>query len=173
MPAWSSQPWQHDSNQPASAKPGTVQGNYGYGYGSGYGYNECPGYGVPVVGGVINGHLEWLRSVLKAAGGLETTAAAFPMGSATAASPSLHPIARFYFCRTFLTGILGVRTILPTIGHEQLREQRACATHATLYRPYRNPKDRRRLVVGEARRADKQQGLALNEGYPCRVSRGL
>jgi hypothetical protein len=24
MPAWSSQPWQHDSNQPASAKPGTV-----------------------------------------------------------------------------------------------------------------------------------------------------
>jgi hypothetical protein len=28
----------------------------GYGYGSGYGYgNGCPGYGVPLVGGVING----------------------------------------------------------------------------------------------------------------------
>ena len=34
-------------------------------------------------------HLEWPRSVLKAAGVLETTAAAFPMGSATALSPSL------------------------------------------------------------------------------------
>ena len=29
--------------------------NYGYGYGPGY--NGCPGYGVPVVGGVINGIL--------------------------------------------------------------------------------------------------------------------
>jgi hypothetical protein len=28
---------------------------YGYGYGPGYGYGGCPGYGVPLVGGVING----------------------------------------------------------------------------------------------------------------------
>ena len=31
--------------------------NPGYGYGPGYGYNGCPGYGVPLVGGVINGIL--------------------------------------------------------------------------------------------------------------------
>jgi hypothetical protein len=30
---------------------------YGYGYGPGYGYNGCPGYGAPLVGGVINGIL--------------------------------------------------------------------------------------------------------------------
>lgn len=30
---------------------------YGYGYGPGYGYNGCPGYGVPLIGGVINGIL--------------------------------------------------------------------------------------------------------------------
>jgi hypothetical protein len=30
---------------------------YGYGYGPGYGYGGCPGYGVPLVGGVINGIL--------------------------------------------------------------------------------------------------------------------
>ena len=42
-------------------------------------------------------HLEWLRSVLKAAGGLETTAAAFPMGSATAPSPSLDRSRDFTF----------------------------------------------------------------------------
>jgi hypothetical protein len=30
---------------------------YGYGYGPGYGYNGCPGYGVPLVGGVVNGIL--------------------------------------------------------------------------------------------------------------------
>lgn len=30
---------------------------YGYGYGPGYGYNGCPGYGVPLIGGVINGVL--------------------------------------------------------------------------------------------------------------------
>jgi hypothetical protein len=30
---------------------------YGYGYGPGYGYNGCPGYGVPLVGRVINGVL--------------------------------------------------------------------------------------------------------------------
>jgi heterogeneous nuclear ribonucleoprotein A1/A3 len=29
----------------------------GYGYGPGYGYRGCPGYGVPLVGGVINGIL--------------------------------------------------------------------------------------------------------------------
>ena len=33
--------------------------NYGYGYGydPAYGYNGCSGYGVPIVGGVINGIL--------------------------------------------------------------------------------------------------------------------
>jgi hypothetical protein len=31
--------------------------NSGYGYDPAYGYNGCPGYGVPVVGGVINGIL--------------------------------------------------------------------------------------------------------------------
>lgn len=30
---------------------------YGYGYGPGYGYNGCPGYGAPLVGGVIDGIL--------------------------------------------------------------------------------------------------------------------
>jgi hypothetical protein len=30
---------------------------YGYGYGPGYGYSGCPGYGVPLIGGVINGVL--------------------------------------------------------------------------------------------------------------------
>jgi hypothetical protein len=30
---------------------------YGPGYGPGYGYGGCPGYGVPLVGGVINGVL--------------------------------------------------------------------------------------------------------------------
>jgi hypothetical protein len=30
---------------------------YGYGYGPGYGYGGCPGYGVPLVGGLINGAL--------------------------------------------------------------------------------------------------------------------
>jgi hypothetical protein len=30
---------------------------YGYGYGPGYGYGGCPGYSVPIVGGVINGIL--------------------------------------------------------------------------------------------------------------------
>lgn len=30
---------------------------YGYGYGPGYGYNGCPGYGVPLIGRVINGVL--------------------------------------------------------------------------------------------------------------------
>lgn len=30
---------------------------YGYGYGPGYGYGGCPGYGVPLVGGLINGVL--------------------------------------------------------------------------------------------------------------------
>ncbi len=29
----------------------------GYGYGPGYGYSGCPGYGVPLVGRVINGIL--------------------------------------------------------------------------------------------------------------------
>ena len=31
--------------------------DYGYNYDPSYGYNGCPGYGVPVVGGVINGIL--------------------------------------------------------------------------------------------------------------------
>jgi hypothetical protein len=31
--------------------------NSGYAYDPAYGYNGCPGYGVPVVGGVINGIL--------------------------------------------------------------------------------------------------------------------
>jgi hypothetical protein len=30
---------------------------YGYGYGPGYGYGGCRGYGVPLVGGLINGVL--------------------------------------------------------------------------------------------------------------------
>jgi hypothetical protein len=30
---------------------------YGYGYGPGYGYDGCRGYGVPLVGGLINGVL--------------------------------------------------------------------------------------------------------------------
>ena len=30
---------------------------YGYGYGPGYGYNGCPGYGAPLVGGVLDGIL--------------------------------------------------------------------------------------------------------------------
>jgi hypothetical protein len=30
---------------------------YGPGYGPGYGYGGCPGYGVPLVGGLINGVL--------------------------------------------------------------------------------------------------------------------
>jgi hypothetical protein len=30
---------------------------YGYGYGYGEGYGGCPGYGVPLVGGLVNGVL--------------------------------------------------------------------------------------------------------------------
>jgi hypothetical protein len=30
---------------------------YGYGYGYGAGYGGCPGYGVPLVGGLVNGVL--------------------------------------------------------------------------------------------------------------------
>lgn len=49
------------------------------------------------------------------------------------------------------------------VDYEQLREPAACTIDATLNRPHRRLTDRCRLVVGEARRADEKQGLALNE----------
>src|SRR5271169_5252893 len=94
-------------------------------------------------------HLEWLRSVLITAGGLETTAAAFRTGSATAPPPSLHPIARFCFTEPLSSTVVVFAPSSGVIEHKQLREKRARTIYPTLYRPYRDGTDRGRLVVGE------------------------
>ena len=47
------------------------------------------------------------------------------------------------------------------VDGEQLREPRAGTIDPALDRPYRAFADRSRLIVGEARRADEKQGLAL------------
>ena len=45
---------------------------------------------------------------------------------------------------------------------EQFREQLARARDPALYRPDRHLTDRRRFVIGEARRSDQKQRLTLN-----------
>ena len=65
----------------------------GYGYGPRYGYNGCPGYGVPIVGRVIDNVFGGTVLIKGASSGREL-AAAFPMGSAavrvsTQSSPKL------------------------------------------------------------------------------------
>jgi hypothetical protein len=54
------------------------------------------------------------------------------------------------------------------VDGEELREPRARAIDPALDRPYRALADRSRLLVGEARRADEKQGLALVGRQLCK-----
>jgi hypothetical protein len=59
----------------------------------------------------------------------------------------------------------GVRTEpVGAVDGEQPHEPRACTTDPALDRPYRDLADRSRLLVGEARRANEKQDLALAGG---------
>jgi hypothetical protein len=53
---------------------------------------------------------------------------------------------------------------LGALDGEQLREPAAGTIDPALDRPYRVRADRSRLVVGDVRRFDEEQGLALAEG---------
>lgn len=54
------------------------------------------------------------------------------------------------------------------VDGEQLREPRAGTIDPALDRPYRALADRSRLLVGETRRADEKQGLALVGRQLCK-----
>jgi hypothetical protein len=57
---------------------------------------------------------------------------------------------------------------LPAVDDEQFRKQLACARDPALYRPDRHLTDRCRFVIGEARRGDQKQRLALNVRQLCK-----
>jgi|ERR1700683_745658 len=67
--------------------------------------------------------------------------------------------------------VVGLDRICPSIDAQQFREKHACTISAAFYRPYRNLTDCRRFVVGEARRADEQQGLTLIRGNFARAAK--
>ena len=71
------------------------------------------------------------------------------------------PSAIYHFRRTFWA------KLVRTVAFEQRREQCTRTIDAALYRPNRYPTYLGSLVVGEARRADQQQGLALFERQLC------
>jgi hypothetical protein len=54
------------------------------------------------------------------------------------------------------------------VDGEQLREPRARTIDPALDRPYWGLADRSRLLVGETRRADEKQGLALIGRQLCK-----
>src|SRR6202171_5544455 len=56
--------------------------------------------------------------------------------------------------------------ICRAVDDEQFRKQLACARNPALYRTDRYLADRRRFVIGEARRGDQKQRPALNVKEP-------
>ena len=95
-------------------------------------------------------------------------AAAFPVGSAAAFAyariESGLPVARSLSYQPVSTkAVARSRANFAGLSMtSRLREQLACARDPALYRPDRHLTDRRRFVIGKARRSDQKQRLALN-----------